>query len=323
MKFGRTYKLEIDVPFSTLGMSEETGTSVLFSSLIPNPQDFNKVIIQAPADNPYAMITLDFKIVRSALSNANTGSFTIYNLAPPTRKLIHHDWWETLRYQRIILSAGYMGQPKIPIIFQGNIQSAQSYRQGNNWLTNIEAYSGIYGMQNGQVSLSLKSGFNLNQVLKTAIGTMPNVVLGALGNFTPAQSGRGVSACGNSWDVIQNLVPTAESFIDNEKVNILNPADYISLPGQILEISSQSEGILGTPKRYQDRTDVDIIFEPNIQVGQLVNVISEETEFSGQYIVKGINHRGTISGAVDGGVVTTLNLWQNGSGPFNAVQPST
>lgn len=274
----------------------------------------NTVVVAFP-------LTLEFDIVRTTLGSVNTGTFNIYNLKPSSRKQVHHDWWETLKYRRIVLNAGYDRNPKLPQIFVGNIQSASSVRQGTNWVTKIEAYSGIFGIQNGQVSLSLQSGFDMRTALTTAATAMPNVSLGAIGDFDPPQSSRGLSVCGNAWDVIQDLSQGGEAFIDQEKVCILQKGDYINFPGSVLEISSLSEGLLDTPQRSQQGTIVEILFEPRVQVGQLVRLTTEETVYNGLYVVKGIHHHGIISGAVGGDCRTTLTLWQNGSAPFNAVAP--
>ncbi len=268
-------------------------------------------------------LTLEFDIVRTTLGSTNTGTFNIFNLKPSSRKQVHHDWWETLKYRRIILNAGYDRNPKLPQIFVGNIQSAASVRQGTNWVTRIEAYSGIYGIQNGQVGLSLNSGFDMRSALITAASAMPNTSIGAIGNFSPPDSTRGLSIAGNAWDSIQNLTKGGEAFIDQEKVYALQKDDYVNFPGQVLEISSLSEGLLETPQRAQEGTIVEILFEPRVQIGQLVRLVSEETIYSGLYIVKGIHHRGTISGAVGGDCRTILTLWQNGALPFNAVDPAT
>lgn len=268
-------------------------------------------------------LTLEFDVVRTTLGSVNTGTFNIYNLKPSSRKQVHHDWWETLKYRKIVLSAGYDRNPKLPQIFVGNVQSASSVRQGTNWVTRIEAYSGIYGIQNGQVSLSLQSGFDMKTALVTAATAMPNVSLGAIGDFEPPQSSRGLSLCGNAWDVIQGLVVPqgGECFIDQERACMLQKDDYIDFPGNVLEISSLSEGLLETPQRSQQGTIVEILFEPRVQVGQLIRLTTEETTYNGLYVVKGIRHRGIISGAVGGDCRTVLTLWQNGSAPFNAVAP--
>ena len=91
-------------------------------------------------------------------------------------------------------------------------------------------------------------------------------------------------------------------------MNILQNNEVLS-DVSIPKITSTS-GLLGTPRRRDAQLEIDLIFEPKMVVGQLVEVESSTASvFNGQFKVIGIHHSGTISGAVASEVKTTLNLF--------------
>ena len=67
---------------------------------------------------------------------------------------------------------------------------------------------------------------------------------------------------------------------------------------------------MGTPKRNDTYLEVDILFEPDLQIGQIVQIVSQTNPaFDGQYKIFGIKHSGTISGVVGGDCRTSLQLF--------------
>ncbi len=258
-------------------------------------------------------LTLVLDVSRNTLASANKGHFQLYNLKPDTRLKIFHDRYDTLTYRQIRLQAGYKDESPLPIIFQGNIIQASSYRSGTNWITEIEAFDGGFGILNGQVSQTVPAGWDLPKIIKAALGGLPNVKVGAIGDLEQ-QNSRGITMMGNAWDVANRIASgqDAVAFIDNEQANLLKKNEYIADAGGIVLISSAT-GLLQTPRRFDARIDVEILFEPRLAVGQIVQLESQEKIFNqfnnGRYQVIGITHRGTISGAVSDRMTTIASLW--------------
>lgn len=304
MKFGRTYRLNVQVGDSQpLAVVGGTAVPTRTGPLSSNPEAVN---IEFP-------LTLYLDVSRNTLASANKGYFKIINLKEETRRKIFHDRYNTLTYRQIVLTAGYESEPKLPIIFQGNILSAYSYRQKQDWVTEIEALDGGFGIINGQVSTTLPSGYNIRSVIESAIRTMPNVAMGAVGDVEPnEQNARGVTMMGNSWDVINATVPDAVAFVDNEKANVIGKNEYIASDDEPFLISSDT-GLLETPRRFDARLDVKMMFEPRLRMGQLVQLLSQEKYYNGLYSVIGVQHRGVISGAVGGELTTIASVWKGTS----------
>ncbi len=278
MKFGRVYRMTLQV------------------------SDSESVVIEYP-------MTLVFDVSRNTLASANRGHFQIYNLKPDTRLKIYHDRYDTLTYRRIVLQAGYEDESPLPTIFRGNVIQASSYRAGTNWITEIEAFDGGFGIINGQVSQTVPAGWDLPQIIKSVLGGLPNVTVGAVGDLDQ-QNARGLTVMGNSWEIANRIAAgqDATAFVDNEQANLLKKDEYIAGVGGI-EIITSDTGLLQTPRRYDARIDVEIIFEPRLVVGQIVQLQSLEQIYNARYQVIGIAHKGTISGAVCDSATTVASLW--------------
>ena len=254
-------------------------------------------------------LTLEFEVTRNTFASANTGRFTLYNLGEDTRRQVYHDRYDMLTYRQIVLQAGYESQQNTPLatIFQGNVRSAYSYKHKENWTTVLDCWDGGYAIVNGQISESIAPTPSVSRILQTLVQAMPKVAAGTI-NVPAVQNSRGTVLFGNIWNIIRKLAGNNTAFIDNEKVNVVTQGTYIVDSGGIPLITS-STGLLGTPRKLGALFEVDMIFEPRIQVNQVVKLESEETYYNGQYAVMGVTHKGTISGVVCGDAITTLSLW--------------
>lgn len=252
-------------------------------------------------------LTLSFDITRNTLASANTGRFQIYNLKESTRRLIFHERWQTLDYRQIVLRAGYESDRPLPVIFQGNLVSALSYRSGPDWITEIEAFDGGFGILNGQVSQTYPAGVGARDVMRSLMQTMPKVLLGAIGEFS-RDSSRGLSLSGNSWNYLGQLAGGGDAFIDGEQANVIQRDEYVQKIEGITVLNSAT-GLIGAQRRFKHRVDATMIFEPRVSVGQKIRLESSESVNNGDYKVMGITHRGIISGSVGGAATTVLILW--------------
>jgi hypothetical protein len=287
-KFGRTYLLEVQ------------------------RADGQILTVQLP-------FTIEFDITRNTLTSANICQIRIYNLGLENRNQLRFNVTNYGTFRGVKLRAGYGENP--PLIFSGNISSAWSVREGVNFITQIECYDGGFAFVNGHSSLSgLPAGTTQAELFSQLIDDLPHVQKGAIGNFT-GQLSRGNSYSGNTAHIL-----TEESggafFVDQGFANVLQKNEYLAnLP--TITINSAT-GILGTPVLEEYIARFSMIFEPGLNVGQKV-VIDSSTDpyffigtnrsFSGEVIVTGVKHRGMISDAVCGTVIT--------EGDFNYIQAIT
>lgn len=250
-------------------------------------------------------LTISFHIKRSVNSTANTGSITILNLSESTRRKIFLDNYKFMYYKGVELRAGYGEELKtLPLIFKGNIQSAFSKRNGVDYETNIEALDGGFAYANCNSQRQFAKGTTDKQALKDLVGDLPHIEKGKIGNFNDKLV-RGNSVNGNTLSYFETF-SDGNFFIDLEKVNCLLPNE--GFEGNIKIIDADC-GLLGSPLREEAFLTFEMIFEPRLQIGQFVDIISQtETIYNGTYKVVGIEHSGVISDSQSGNCKTKVSL---------------
>ena len=266
-------------------------------SLQVETSDKEHVTIEPP-------FTIDFEISRKWLMSANTCTLRIYNLAEATRNRLYKDLYQTTVYRALQFRAGYPDYP-LPLIFNGNVLHCYSYRQGVDFITEIEGQDGQIAMVNGFSTMTKTAGTSTGDMLRSLIADLPEIDGSAIiGTFDQVNS-RGEALMGNTWQLISEKSGNC-AVIDNEQVKILNDNEVIA--GEIPEISSAS-GLLGSPLRSEQMIQVSLIFEPRLTLGQKVHLNSTTNPiFNRDYKVMGIQHQGTISPSVDGERKTTAWL---------------
>lgn len=290
MKLNRTYTL-------TIQTQDDYGNPTDEALIITNP------------------MTIDFSVDRSIYAGLNSLDITIYNLAPKNRNLLFQDVYG-INYKHIILEAGYQGQGQT-IIFNGNIWSAYSERQGINILTKIHAIDGL-SSQYSKVNTTLQKGETLQTVINTLNNSLTDLKTGtqSIQNYT---FNRPVVLNDNSFRLLKTYT-NDNVFIDMKTINIMKTNDVIE--GYVPLINDAS-GLLATPQRKDATLSVTMIFEPRLLIGQVIEIQSSVApQFDGQYKIYGLKHSGTISDSVAGQCTTTVQL-QVGSqvfGRFNVLK---
>jgi hypothetical protein len=245
--------------------------------------------------------TIEFDITRNTLTSANVAQIRVYNLSAVNRNQIRFNVSNYGHFQQVQLKAGY--GTNLATIFTGNISQAWSLREGVNFITQIECYDGGFAFGNGITDLQLPAGTPQKVVIGTVMQDLPQVSVGAIGDYTGSTT-RANSYSGNTANILGQLTGGG-FFIDNGKANAIGTNEYIPNPSGVLLINAKS-GLLATPVLEQTIVRFDMLFEPNLVVGTLVNLQGvTEQNFNGLYKVTAVKHRGMISDAVCGSVVTT------------------
>ena len=269
MKFGRTYLIQILTPQ-------------------------NDLIEIAP---PFSV---EFEIQRNALASVNSASLTIYNLGPRTRSRIYKDRYTLVEYWQLVIWAGYKTLSKV---FQGNIYEAQSFKQGTDWHTKIDAFDGLQGVQNGYTSVTVAADTPRLDIFNRAIDDMPNIIAGFFGTRSEGSTDRGQTLMGPSVAVLDEQTD-GNYFIDNEIAHVLDRDEIIGDTVLLLD----SEQLLATPKRRETFIDVEILFTPEPQIGHGAEIRSREAIYDGQYKIIGFSHSVQILGSAGGSAVTKFAL---------------
>lgn len=286
-----------------------------------------RLTVQSNGDDPVDVVieypmTLDFTIQRGCMASLNSASLIIYNLSESTRKQIFQDRFGyydgvsgKLAYRRVTLEAGYGDD--LAIVFQGNLFQAGSVRRGSDILTVIDARDGGFDTTTVKTFQTYAGGTTVKDLIESLIGGFPNLSLGAIGDYQDTFK-RPVAIDGNNWDAIQ-LYTNNTAYIDLEKVYSLNNNEVVD--GVIQQINADT-GLLETPRRDDAYLTVTTLFEPGIAMGQWIELASVVMPiYNGKYKVIGVNHRGTISGSVNGQCQSVFGLLLDGQlfGKFKTV----
>jgi hypothetical protein len=253
--------------------------------------------------------TVEFDIHRNSLSSANVAQIRVFNLSPNNRGQIRKDQFDFGDLRSIAFSAGY--GDNLSLAFVGNITQAWSVREGTNMITQIECFDGGYAYVNAVTNDQFPKDTLQSSIIDSLVSKLPGVSKGAIGSF-PGQIARGNSYSGSTTDILGQLTGNG-FFIDNGKAHCLNDSEC--LDGDIPLINAQS-GLLGTPTLEAQYVNIEMLFEPGLRVGQLIQLETvtadkasgNQTSFNGRHKVLSIKHRGTISDAVCGTAITQVGL---------------
>jgi hypothetical protein len=256
-------------------------------------------------------LTVEFDVQRTIFSGANTGRFTIYNLSEDNRNKIFHDRYDVKTVRRITFQAGYQDQNPLPVVFQGNVQVAYSSRRRADWVTEVSAFDGGAAMINAQTQKTFPSGTKIEDMIKGLMTELRGfgVTPGAVGDLGMVGA-RGTTFAGNTWQKISDMADNngAVAFIDSEKAFVLKPNEFVSVSQNQAQVITGDTGLLRAQMQFGNRVDVTMLFDPRFNIGHLATLQSEEKKNNGDYIVKGLSHKGVSSGAVDAETTTLLNL---------------
>jgi hypothetical protein len=261
--------------------------------------------------------TVDFEIDASNFGGANFGSFRIYNLGQDNRSQIRFDLGNVGQFRRVIFQAGY--ENDIVTIFDGNITSAWSVRQGVDFITQVDCLDGGFAFANSQSNRGpYKVGTPKQVIINDLLSDLNEIQFGAIA-LTPGSILKEQSYVGRTTDLLNTL--TENKFtINNGKSYILGPDDTIDASVQVINARS---GLLGTPVLQNTLVSVEMLFNPKIFMFQKVRLesLTADTNFNTFYKVIGLKHRGVISGTVGGPIITSLTLEPAGPIPVKQTYP--
>jgi hypothetical protein len=236
-------------------------------------------------------LCIKFVITRKALASTQTANFRIYGLKDPLREQIFKDRFDWTQFRAIQFQAGYPGFT--PQIFNGTILQAYTEKEGNtDDVVVIDAFDGGYPMTNGWISTTVSPGTTAAEVISAFGGQLPGVVGPPIVGSFPTKNMRTEVLVGNTWGIIQEK-SLGNATIDNGQVKALNLNEALSTP-KIPLISAQT-GLLGAPRRSGVMVEFDTVFEPRMNLFQLVDLQSiYNPQFNGPHKIMGFEHRGAI-----------------------------
>ena len=249
--------------------------------------------------------TCEFTVNRNCNASDNTAHLVIFNLNKETRNKIYKDAWDMDSLRQIEFYAGYadMNGGMIPRCFKGTLKSAFSYRSGSDIRTEIEAFDGSSSLSENQISMSIQKGVPLAMAMFTYASGLKDVESVTIGKKFTSVNSRTNSFIGPPIDIF-NEATGGQCYMDDQSIYMLDKNEVFI--GD-LSIINEDNGILGTPKYFENMVQVEMLFEPRLKPSQYLELDSNiEDRFNGKYKLTGFTHKGIISGAVSGDCVTNV-----------------
>lgn len=251
-------------------------------------------------------ITINLNVSLGALGSPNEAVLQFYNLSPETRATLWQDNFTIgSKVITVTLRAGYGSE--MPIIFVGWVQECLSSKDGGatEWVTNIQAFDGgsVYGY--GFINSTYIKGASwadiFNDIIKGDSKTHVGYISKDLQTLEADKT-----FIGQPMDLLKREFDGYQVFINNGELNILSDNEVV--PSQIPVLTDFS-GLLGSPKRSNIFVEVEMLFEPQLIIGQAIALKSKlMPEFNQDYKVQQITHTGVISDVVSGTLTTSMVL---------------
>ena len=193
-------------------------------------------------------LDISFNVVANLKREPNTGTITVYNLAPATRLLLEQD--EDLRVE---LKAGYAGDNHT--IFLGDVESVTTTRQGADVATEFECGDGERAHREARTQRSYRKGAAQKNIVNDLIEDLKAQgasIVGALGSGNLDDIAGSLagsrSIYGRTEQALSEILGDAgfEHSVQQGRVSILRKGR--GLRGQAIRLAGDS-GLLDTPQR--------------------------------------------------------------------------
>lgn len=265
-------------------------------------------------ENP---ITCHIHIDMDVAGQASLALFQFINLDKDTRAYLWKDLYprtaKEIKYIKMSFEAGYgypddkTGKFVQTLIYKGIVNSCYSQKAegSTEWVTQVQAApADIY--EYAFVNSTLMKGTSIEYVINHLLESAENTSIGYLTSEIPPLA-RNKTFVGQIMDLLNREYGGYEIFVDRGLFNILGENDVI--PGEIMVITDGS-GLLGSPRRAAQFVEVDMLFEPQLKIGQAVTIDSKlMPQYNQLYKVIAISHQGVISERECGKLITKVTLW--------------
>lgn len=193
-------------------------------------------------------LDFEFRIDRNLKAESNSADFTIYNLAPSTRKYL-----QSLKNGAVVeFHAGYASDDPLPRIFLGQLREVTTLRDNADWQTQISTGDGDKARKS-PVNWSLGPGASFDAAVKKSLQQLgmraTNISRDvATGHFGDASKElvEGFVAFGFGGDEMDKLLDSGglEGSIQNGEYQILQKGAALNKPVVVLK---DGTGLVGSP----------------------------------------------------------------------------
>lgn len=207
-------------------------------------------------------LRITFDITKTVDEIPNSVIVKIYNLSPANEAKIKDE------YKEMVVRAGYVGKERL--IFTGSIKYVYRYREGNDFITEIEGGDGDDDYKNATINETLSAGTSDAQLIDKAVATFKTTKKGHV-KLKGKTRRRGKVVTGNTRTILKNVAQRNGanwSIQDGELVIV--PVDDV-LPDEAIVINSQT-GMLGAPETNDKGIAVKCLMNPQLKINGTIQL---------------------------------------------------
>jgi len=240
--------------------------------------------VNGPAIEVVPPMRVAFDASKAVSGGLNKMIIRVYNLNEQHRLGLAKDAEDQTKRIPIQFSVGYVDM--LRLLFKGTVHRGENYREGPDFVTELECLDGGYDFLNSFTSRTVKGK---RKAIEAILGDMPNTTPGKLTEQTPLLRPKVlVGAPGKLFD---SLVDEGETwFIEDEKLYVVKDKEVLS---NFVPLVRADTGLLNTPTREQAKVTFDTLLNPTLRIGHLCDVESQSApHLNGIYKIDAISYEG-------------------------------
>lgn len=213
-------------------------------------------------------LRIQFEIIKTLRSKLNTMLLRVYNLSPDNIAKVKGE------FEDVLVKAGYEGA--VSDLFRGQIRKRSTYREDNDWITEIDAADGDRDAQTATVNLTLAAGTTTEQLVQKISASLKSTTVGHIVVKEKARL-RGRVICGLATDLLDDMAIDNDahwSFQDG-RLDIVR-ADS-TLPTEAIVITAAT-GMLGAPEVDDKGIKVKCLLNPRIRCNGKIQINNDDVK---------------------------------------------
>lgn len=208
-------------------------------------------------------LRIQFEVGKTIEAAPNVAVIRVFNLHPDNEAKIKNE------FDEVLLNAGYEGAMRL--VFRGNIKHVYRYRDGTDYITEIEAGDGDKDYRHAVMNETLAAGTTTSQLVDRAVGTFSGGTTKGHVQVSDRARLRGKVISGNTRDVLHDVAREsgANWSIQDGQLVIVSTNDV--LPGEAIVIRADT-GMLGAPEINDKGIAVKCLMNPLLRVNGAIKL---------------------------------------------------
>lgn len=253
-------------------------------------------------------LRIQYEVVKDIQPSPNTANIKIFNLNDQHMAQVRNEFTE------VLLNAGYEGG--LRLIFRGNIKHAYKYREGNDWILEVDAADGDRDFRTAVINETMAAGTTDQQLLDRCVGSFQHgTKKGHVDGISRTGRLRGKVVSGNTRNILNTLAEQNDCnwSIQDGQLQIV-PVDGV-LPSQAIVVNSET-GMLGAPEQDDKGIKVKSQMNPLYQINGRIqldnNSIKKKKKSTEEIAETGTKESGEPVRLDPDGIYKIIKLTQKG-----------